>query len=566
MPAPTDPTDPTDPTKPPTATRSTPTRKNTMRHRRFAAASAAALTATILLAGCTDGGGSTEIEDKSADFGFNEEGLPIVDDTLTLTFGGSKAPLAPDYSEMELVQQWEADTNIAITWENLPDQVYAEKKNLMLASGDIPDVLFNTGLSDAEIVQNGTNGTLLPLEDLIAEHAPTLSGILDDRPDIRAAITASDGHIYTLPSVEELGILQYPNFLYINTAWLAALGLPMPATIEEYRDALEAFKTQDPNGNGVADEIPLSFRTDSFCANPHDLIAALGGQPENNDHRIVRDDTVEFTANTDEYRAGVAALGEWYADGLVDPESFSQDDVAYLSKGKSDIPILGSFFWWEAKEMVGDDRLADYALLGILEGVDGEKLASVANNQEISRGAMAITRANEYPAATMRWADRLFDPVMSAQSNWGPIGVTLEENADGILVQIPAAPGESEGERRQQVAPGGPKITTTEDFVDVVAPEPRAKERQDLVTEYYAPFRANEAYPPVMLSNDELDRVSFANTDINTLVKEKFASWIVNGNVDSEWDAYVSQLQTLGVDDVVATYQQAYDRFQQGGE
>ena len=136
-----------------------------MRHRRFLTASALAMTGAVLLAGCTGGGGSAEIKDKSADFGFNEEGLPIVDDTLTLTFGGTKAPLAPEYSEMELVQQWEEDTNIAITWENLPDQVYAEKKNLMLASGDLPDVLFNTGLTDAEIVQNGSNGTLLPLEE-----------------------------------------------------------------------------------------------------------------------------------------------------------------------------------------------------------------------------------------------------------------------------------------------------------------------------------------------------------------------------------------------------------------
>ena len=537
-----------------------------MRHRRFTAITALAAGGALLLAGCTGGGGSTEVADKSDDFGFNQTGLPIVDDTLTLSFGGTKSALAPDYGDMQLVQQWQTDTNIAIDWKNLPEQVYAEKKNLMLASDELPDVLYNSGLTDAEIVQNGENGTLLPLEDIIEEYAPTLSGILEDRPDIRAAITASDGHIYTLPSVEELGILQYPNFLYINTAWLDALGLPMPTTIDEYHAALEAFRTQDPNGNGKADEIPLSFRTDSFCANPNDLIAALGGQPENNDHRIVRDGEVEFTANTDGYRAGVEALSDWYADGLIDPESFSQDDLAYLSKGKADTAVLGSFFWWELKEMVGEDRMGDYAMLGVLKGVDGEQLASVANNQEINRGAMAITRANQYPAATMRWADRLFDPVMSAQVNWGPVGVTLEENADGVLVQIPAPAGEAEGERRQKVAPGGPKITTTEDFESVVAPEPRAKERQDLVNEFYAPFKANEAYPPVMLSNDELDATSFAVTDINTLVKEKFATWIVNGTVDDEWDGYVSQLDSMGIEDVIATYQQAYDRFQDGGE
>jgi putative aldouronate transport system substrate-binding protein len=537
-----------------------------MRHRSFFTSMALGLSGVLLLSSCSAGGSSTEIEDKSADFGFQADGLPIVKDTLSLSFGGTKSALAPDYGTMALVQQWEADTNIKINWKNLPEQVYIEKKNLMLASDDLPDVLYNSGLTDADIAQYGGNGTLLPLEDLIEEHAPTLSGILDDRPDIRAAITASDGHIYTLPSVEELGILQHPNFLYINTAWLDALGLPMPTTIDQYHDALEAFATQDPNGNGKADEIPLSFRTDSFCANPNDLIAALGGQPENNDHRIVRDGKVEFTANTDGYRDGVAALADWHADGLIDQESFSQDDLAYLSKGKAETPVLGSFFWWELKEMVGEDRVDDYALLGILEGVDGDKLASVANNQEINRGAMAITKSNQYPSATMRWADRLFDPVMSAQANWGPVGVTLEEDAAGILVQIPATGGEAEGERRQKVAPGGPKITTKEDFATVVAPEPRAKERQDLVNENYAPFKANEAYPPVMLSTEELDQTSFAVTDINALVKEKFAAWIVNGTVDKEWDGYVSQLESLGVDDVISTYQQAYDRFQKGGE
>lgn len=537
-----------------------------MRHRSFLTLTALGLSGSLLLAGCTGGGASDPVEDRSAEVGFRETGLPIVDEKLSLTFGGTKSALAPEYSTMQLVQQWEADTNIAIEWKNLPEQVYAEKKNLLLASDDVPDVLFNSGLTDAEIVQYGENGTLLPLEDLIEEHAPTLSGILDERPDIRAALTASDGHIYTLPSVEELGILQYPNFLFINTAWLQKLGIPMPTTIEEYRAALEAFATQDPNGNGEADELPLSFRTDSFCANPHDLIAALGGQPENNDHRIVVDGEVQFTADTEGYKQGVEALAGWYADGLIDPESFSQDDVAYLSKGKADTEILGSFFWWEAKEMIGEDRLGDYAVLGVLEGVDGVKRASVTSNQEINRGAMAITRSNEYPAATMRWADRLFDPEMSAQTSWGPIGTTLEKDASGMLVQIPAAAGESEGERRQKVAPGGPKITTEEDFATVVAPEPRAKERQDLVNEYYLPYKANDAYPPVLLSNDELDRVSFALTDINTLVKEKFAAWIVNGTVEDEWDSYVSQLESMGVEDVTATYQQAYDRFQSGGE
>src|SRR5699024_11700844 len=65
------------------------------------------------------------------------------------------------------------------------DEVWGEKKNLLLASGELPDALFNSGLSDAEVAKYGANGTLLALNDLIEEHAPILRARLEERPDIR---------------------------------------------------------------------------------------------------------------------------------------------------------------------------------------------------------------------------------------------------------------------------------------------------------------------------------------------------------------------------------------------
>ena len=220
--------------------------------------------------------------------------------------------------------------------------------------------------------------------------------------------------------------------------------------------------------------------------------------------------------------------------------------------------------WWEIKEMVGADRVDNYELLPVLEGVDGKRLASQSNNQEIARGAFAVTRANKYPAATIRWADNLYDPIQSAQANWGPIGETLQKDpATGLLVQIPATDGTSEGERRQKVAPGGPKANTAENFEKVVAPEPRAAERQKTVEENYKPYAANDGYPAVPLSNDELQQISTIEADVAAIVKQNMAKWIVSGGIDSEWDGYVSQLKNIGLDTMIEVYQQAYDRYQE---
>ncbi|UXN31885.1 ABC transporter substrate-binding protein [Glutamicibacter sp. M10] len=525
------------------------------------AALAAALAGTLMFTACGSGSSDApEIEDSSAEFGFHDTGLPIVDKKLDLTFSGSKTALAPDFNTMTVVKNWEKDTNVHINWENLPETVFQEKKNLILAGGDLPDAFFNSGLTDSEIATYATSGTLIPLEGLIEKNAPNLSKLLNERPDIKAAITSSDGHIYSLPSIEELGLVQFPNQLIVNTAWLKKLDIPMPKTVDEFHDALKAFKEKDASGTGKT--IPLSFMPGSWCADIVDLIAALGGIPDNADHRIVQDGKVIYTPTQEGYKKAVQTLHTWYKEGLIDPESFSQDDKAYLAKGKAAKENLGSFVWWETPEMVGADRAKDYAIVPVLEGVDGQRIASQSNNQEIARGAFAITNVNKYPAATIRWADHLYDPVESAQANWGPIGETLKKDEKtGLLTQIPVKEGESEGERRQKVAPSGPKANTAENFKTVVAPEPRAAERQKVVNEFYKPFAGNEGYPAVPLSNDELQEISTVETDAASLVEQKVAKWIVTGGIEDEWDEYVAQLQSVGVDRMVEVYQTALDRY-----
>lgn len=519
---------------------------------------AAGAVAALVLTACGSGGDPDS--DGAADVGFNVTGLPIVTEEVTLTFSGMKSSLAPAYETMDLVKQWQEDTNVAIVWENLPDSVYQEKKNLLLASGDLPDAFYNTDFSPSDITTYGSNGTLVPLEELISEYAPNLQAIFEKRPELRAAVTSSDGHIYTLPAAEELGIGAVPFFLSINKKWLDELGLPVPSTIEEFESALRAFKNDDPNGNGDADEIPFSFINNWWCADVGDIMAALGGMPDNPDHRIVQDGKVIYTAAEPEYATAISRLHDWYAEGLIDQEALTQDDRTYLAKGKTDPETLGAYIWWETEEVVGPERAGDYVLVPALSGVDGA-IVGHSNGSDFAAGAFAITRANQYPEVTMRWVDRLYDPVMSAQVSWGPIGVTLEENADGVLEQMDLGEGVSAGEFRQKVAPGGPRVTLKEDFENVVLPEPRASQRAEDLETYYGAALVDEFYPNVPFSDEEAQEIASIETEIKALVDANRAKWIANGGVEDEWDTYVSQLEAMGLNRMVELYQQAYDRY-----
>ena len=108
--------------------------------------------AVLTLAACSQKTDADyRVPDESASAGLTASGNPIVTTPITVTATGSRAALSVPYDQMELTRQWARDTNVQVRWDMLTEDVYADKKNLLLASGDLPDILWNTGLSDAEI-------------------------------------------------------------------------------------------------------------------------------------------------------------------------------------------------------------------------------------------------------------------------------------------------------------------------------------------------------------------------------------------------------------------------------
>ncbi|WP_199615222.1 ABC transporter substrate-binding protein [Paenibacillus alkalitolerans] len=528
-----------------------------------------AMATTLVLAGCSkESGKEGTAEDTGKPAGetaqessFNKEGLPIVNDKVTLKLVAPKAHLAPEYGEMEIFKRLEQATNVHIEWNNIPDTDYQEKKNLLLASGDLPDAFYGAGFSDYELITFGKDGTIIPLEDLIDRYAPNLKGLLEQRPDLKAAITAPDGHIYGLPTWEENELGTNPFFHVINTAWLDKLGLKFPETLDEYTEALVAFKTKDPNGNGKADEIPLSFMHMEWCMDIGGLFGAFG-MPDNLEHRIVRDGKVIFTAIQPEYKSALTYFHEkWYKQGLIDPESFTQEAPQYLAKGKTPDVTLGSYIWWEIEEVVGSERAKDYALVPPLTGPGGHKTIGRGNGGGPGRGTFVITNVNEHPEITMRWIDQQYEPYMAAQIHWGPIGIVYEKDAAGKLVNLPLPEGVSMGEYRQQVAPNGAGVITKEHFETIVDMEPRAKQRKLDLEKYYEPYMEDENYPSIFFLPEELEVINRIETDLLKFVDTQRAKFLVDGNIDQEWDRYVKQVKDMGLDELMELYQKGLDRY-----
>lgn len=208
-------------------------------------------TATMLLVssvtGCSNGnksqarGGNT----PSSGVEVNLTGYPIVEEPIQLTAFAYGEPGNGDWDDYPVFAELAEKTNVQVDFETVSGDGATEKLNLVLASNKLPDIFFS-GLSSTMINKYAGMGLFLPLNDLIDQYAPNIKAVLEERPDIKNAITMPDGNIYSIPAVNANAGIPTTQ-LCINKTWLDKLGLEVPTTTDEFYEVLKAFKTQDPN-------------------------------------------------------------------------------------------------------------------------------------------------------------------------------------------------------------------------------------------------------------------------------------------------------------------------------
>lgn len=215
---------------------------------------------------------------------------------------------------------------------------YQEQLNLKIAAGETPDLFMPVNGMEVDLARNGA---LLDLTDLLPEKAPHLwEAIPQETWDvIRSYDPSGEGRIYMIPTV-----IDYPLMCgLIRQDWLDKLGLPMPATQEEFVEVLRAFKTQDPNGNGKADEIPAGGRQEARWMDH--LFAMYGvamweGYPQWD----IYDGELTYAGITQNMRDALLFAQSLYKEGLMDPETLLNDKAGWEGKINSD--RVGVYYHW----------------------------------------------------------------------------------------------------------------------------------------------------------------------------------------------------------------------------
>ena len=521
---------------------------------------------TGMLVGCGNEGTQTSADGNvnpvstNTDDPGNEE---TSQEGKTIEVAYKKNVLTEDMANNKAFKELEEKTGIHIEWTYLSDTDWDDQKALILASGDLPDVIFGDAFSKEDIINN--KDYFIPLEDYIEKYCPNIKSAFEKYPELKKRVTATDGHIYMLPNRQPC-MPNTQDAFFINQEWLDNLGLKMPTTTGEFYNVLKAFKEQDANGNGDPnDEIPLTAQGNGIA--PIEAYLGFFGAIDNMSEykTIVRDGTVSYLGTDEGLKEAVKYFHKLYEEGLLDQEVFTQDYSMMQAKFQnSGDCIVGAGTSWVPSAIVSTEHLDKYSIMSPLMGP--QNTTYVRYNPEIysiGETQFSITTNCEDPITAMKWADALYDEEMSIQSFFGPFGICVEKTDDGKYKVLEPQDGLSGDIWTWTNAPKshGPKFVSDETAKNIILPETSNEAIKLAINDQYQPYISEDYFPRMIFPEEVVNELVGYKASIEPYRDEKIANWIVAGGIEEEWDSYVEEMNNLGVTRYIEILQEEYDKY-----
>jgi putative aldouronate transport system substrate-binding protein len=474
--------------------------------------------------------------------------------------------------------------NIKVSVEQVLTTAMPERKALLFASGDLPDLMFELGLTPVDLINYGqVEKQLYDIKKLLnPDLAPNLIKSFEKTPDAEILMTTPDDAIYSFP------MIAYPNNLntgfpklFMNTQWLAKLGLGRPETLDDLYIVLKAFKEKDPSGTGRIIPLGGNFKN----ANPyHFILSAFGFAVTNSDPSApaLRNGKVEIPAGSPIYKDFLTYMNKLYTEGLMDTDFYTDDNNQ--SNAKLAEKRIGA---WVNNVYATLPRLEDFsqyeALSPVTSSINSKKIVTKSPQVTI-RDAMSGN--TKYPEVGMRFMDYLYTEEACLYSWNGPTALHKDDTL-GLLEGFMYS--EDYIEQYPEVISG--RYPTVYEFIErkispftgrhgdysdlfnifrIASGLPREEVRKYNVTypdnqwrqsmyDWVTPYGV-DGYPTIIyLSAQENTRLSDLQTVITAYVDQETAKFITGANSLNNFDRYLRELNVLGFKEYQDLYIKGYD-------
>ena len=368
-----------------------------------------------------------------------------------------------------------------------------------------------------------------------------------------------DGKCIYTPWVE--GKTYSTSVLVYRKDWMDNLGMSEPTTLDELHDLLYAFTYNDPDGNGQDD----TYGIDSIYAwrGLWPVMGAFGMATPDNYH-LNDDGTVTYNAATEDYRTALGIIKEWYDEGIIDPECITDDRAAVRTKwadGRTGAMVDSETWFYSyrgssniialVEEPVGENTVDVMSALTTEYG-DGNVYSNADFPSACGMASMFFTAnaTDEQVITVLKMLEGMSsDHDLMIKILYGEEGVDYTMNGEQLVVNSSLTVEDKAAKGIDFTYYGA---AVQDDYIANLTFSER-----DL-----ANIEKSQSFPKIYgtnfsMSNCQNDSYDLYQSEITKLVQEYYHNVLLgNSNLEEGWDQYISNLNTAGLDQVIAEYEE----------
>ena len=489
---------------------------------------------------------------------------PLTDEKITVTVTHAYTDVMPaDWSTVWFWQQLEELTNVHLEFTPVPSSDRATRLNLMFGSGDLPEILFKMAVSGTQQAQYGAEGLLIDLKQY-EDVMPNFKYWLDAYPTARAAVTQADGNIYGCPYILTGYAIRMGDRMFYNSQVLEYAGLTAaPTTLDEFYEYLTAIKDFDYNQNGIDDTIPWGFS--DWSQLDYTLAGSFGLMNRGSSCYWVdqnEDGSARFWHTADGYKELMRYCAKLYAEGLLDPDLFTDEFAQLITKCAEGRTL--TYCFCNNSPVSGAYEQYTVPMVEPLEGYNGEKMWSNFSMPASQSANFCITKncPEEKREIMAKWADYFYsiDGIVAYFMGQEGESYTYDAATDTYALTDKIL-NDPEGRNFEQVQSawctwaGGmnPSCATNELFKGGETWPCSLESAAGLINYTPDTFEGGAVWAPFVFDADTASRVSILTGNFDTYLKEWAGNFITGAkDVDADWDEYVTGFEGVGAAEYIS--------------
>lgn len=502
----------------------------------------------------------------------NEVSLPISEDGAELTMLTTAVNLMGDlanlginnYNDFEYMQKLEELTGVHVETTEVNFFTASEQYNVLLASGDYPDLIknlgtyYSTGLSGAL-----SDDIIMDLTDDLSAYAPNYDYLIHSN-DAETPYYLTDGKVLQFMGTYDSFINN--QGLVLRKDWLEECGLDVPETYDELHDVLKAFKDKYNCSSAIYmnNNCTITTLTEGYNVATYNVSGSGGaGGSSSSLPYYVEDGVVKCSFIEDGYRDYLTMIHDWYEEGLMDSDfvSIEYDPFSSYLSGQITSDQMG--VWCTSGEGIDNYTVPVVCMASPVQNKgDKQHMTEMTLAPADDITAISVSSACEDPDIAMAWLDYWFSEDGVAFYNFGLEGTdyTLDENSTPKFTD--AVVNNEFGLSASNYMRCRCAFGT---MPSLMLRYRSAYLNSDLVNEAWDVWTSNldgtmAISSNVTMTTEQKEAETYKATDIMTYANQMISQFC-NGDadIDTQWDTFVFQLKDMGIEECIELEQAAYD-------